>query len=95
MVRKVKPLLVVSLLSGALFLGGCSLVAKQADVTSESPTQTMTGKVMVAGSTITLSDGVKNTEITSRKVDLTQYNGKTITVTGEFSGTTLYVDSVE
>jgi hypothetical protein len=95
MERKVKPLVVISLLAGSLFFGGCSLVAKQADVATETPTTTLTGKVIVAGELISISDGTKTTEITSRKMDLKQYAGKTITVTGEFSGTTLFVDELK
>ncbi|KKU33046.1 hypothetical protein A3K29_05080 [Candidatus Collierbacteria bacterium RIFOXYB2_FULL_46_14] len=90
-----KKLILGGVLVSSVFFGGCSLVAQPADVVTETPTKTFTGMVVVSGSLITISDGTKNTEITSRKVDLKQYAGKTVTVTGEFSGTTLYVDSVE
>jgi hypothetical protein len=95
MERKVKLLVVISLLVGSLFLGGCSLVAKQADVATETPTTRIMGPVTSAGNLFYISVGTDNTEITSRKIDLKQYVGKTVTVTGEFSGTTLFVDEVK
>lgn len=88
-------------------MSGCSLVAKPADVVTESPTQTITGVIKVTGDLIVINqqgvgvigkspDGVtaSTTEITSRKIDLKKYDGQTVTVTGEFSGTTLFVDKV-
>lgn len=95
MERKIKPLLVVGLLSSSIFLGGCSLVAKQADVATETPTTVVTGTLTTAGGLFYVGDGSKTTEVTSRKIDLKQYIGKTVTVTGEFSGTTLYVDELK
>ena len=94
--RKIlKPLMVSAILVSSLFLGGCSLVARPAEVAVESPTTTIIGKITVSGDVVSISSSGKITEITSRKVDLKQYNGKTVTVTGEFSGTTLFVDQVE
>jgi len=71
------------------------LVAQPADVQTESPVQIITGKVLVAGDTVTITSSGKVIEITSRKIDLKQFNGKNITVKGEFSGTTLFVDTVQ
>lgn len=85
---------VTGVLIGSLFLGGCSLVAKPADVVTESPTTTITGKVIVAGDMVTITSSGKVIEITSRKIDLKQFKDKEVTVTGEFSGTTLFVDAV-
>ncbi len=93
--RKISNLVLGGLLISGLFFSGCSLVAQPADVATESPVQNITGKVSAVGGKFSITSGVKITEITSRKVDLSQYDGKTITVTGEFSGTTLYVDSVK
>ena len=93
--RYQKPLVLVVVLISSLFLGGCSLVARPAEVAVESPTTTITGKIIVSGDVVSISSSGKTTEITSRKVDLKQYDGKTVTVSGEFSGTTLFVDQVE
>ncbi len=91
-----KRLLVSGMLVSAIFLGGCNLVAQPADVATENPVVNITGKIVVAGTTFSIVDSSgKTTEITSRKVDLKLYNGKQVTVTGEFSGTTLFVDSVK
>jgi hypothetical protein len=90
-----KIFLVSGVLVSALVLSGCSLVAQPADVATESPVVTIRGKVMVAGEKVSIVEGAKTTEITSRKLDLKQYNGKEVEVTGEFSGTTLFVDSVK
>lgn len=93
-----KRLKIISLsivLASSLFLGGCSLVAQPASVETETPTTTIMGKILVTGDTVSISSNGKITDITSRKIDLKQFNGKEVTVTGEFSGTTLFVDKVE
>jgi hypothetical protein len=95
MVNNSKPFLVSAVLVSSLFLGGCGLVAQPADVATESPVTSITGKVMVAGEMVSISSSGKITEIYSRKIDLKQYDGKDVTVTGEFSGTTLFVDTVK
>ncbi len=91
-----KSLVVGGLLAFSLFLGGCSLSSQPAvEVKEESPVVNLTGKVLVTGDKTSIQVGGKMTEITSRKVDLKSLNGKEVTVTGEFSGTTLYVDAVK
>lgn len=109
MIKKTGAVMAIGLLSAGIFLSGCNLVAQQADVVMENPVTTITGRITVSGETITISvinNPAKNnggpevmpgkvTEITSRKIDLKQYNGKQVTVTGEFSGTTLFVDEVK
>ena len=95
MVKMDKTIVVTGVLVSGLFLSGCSLVAQPANVQTESPVVTITGKVLVAGDMINITSSGKVTEITSRKVDLKLYNGKEVTVTGEYSGTTLFVDEVK
>jgi hypothetical protein len=53
------------------------------------------GTITVSGEKIILMSGKKGVEITSRKLDLNQYDGKEVTVVGEYSGTVLYVDEVK
>ena len=94
----IKKILVVGgLVTAGLFLGGCSLVAKPAktEIKIESPVQIITGTVLVSGDMVTITSSGKVIEITSRKINLKQYNGQQVTVTGEFSGTTLFVDKVK
>ena len=94
----IKKILVVGgLVTAGLFLGGCSLVEKQekTEIKIESPVQIITGTVLVSGDMVTITSSGKVIEITSRKINLKQYNGQQVTVTGEFSGTTLFVDKVK
>ena len=72
-------------------LSGCSLVAKQADITTENPLKTETG-IMICAAKCQLVVNDRNIDLDSRKVDLKTFNNKTVTVTGEYSGTTLFVD---
>lgn len=83
------------MLIGSLFFGGCSLVSQPAEVAVESPTTIITGKIIVSGDMVSISSSGKITELTSRKIDLKNYDGKDVTVWGEFSGTTLFVDEVK
>ena len=91
------------IISFGLLFGGC-VVSKPASVqVQESPTVTITGVIKMAGEKFTITPtgsggtGVpaRSTELTSRKIDLSVYNEKNVTVTGEYSGTTLYVDEVK
>jgi hypothetical protein len=70
-------------------------VAKQADVNTETPTVTITGVITSKEGGYMITENGKNTELDGRKVDLKSQIGKTVTVVGEFSGTTLFVDSVK
>lgn len=84
------------LVTSGLLLSGCGLVAKPADMVTEQPTKNYTGTISSRNGMFLMSttDG-KMVEMTSKKVDLKLYEGKKITVTGEYSGTTLYVDTVQ
>ncbi len=80
----------------SVFLSGC---VKQPtiindNVAVESPTKTIRGTVSVNGNTILIKNGGVLTEITSRKLNLSQFEGQEVEVKGEFSGTTLFVDEV-
>lgn len=91
-----RKLLALSLLISASFLFGGCLIAKPADITSESPNVTLTGTIVQAGTKYSLSAaGRAPIELDSRQVDLATYSGKTITVTGQYSGTTLFVSKIE
>lgn len=95
--RRNKTLIATSLvLSLGVVFGGCSFVAKQADVTTETPTKSLTGVVSVSNGVYFLKqDSGVTTTIDSRKIKLADYVGKTVTLTGEFSGSTLFADKAE
>lgn len=95
--RRINWLVISGVVGFSLFLGGCvGGPAKQTDNTiAESPVVTITGKITVAGAKILIDRNGVPTEITSRKLDLASYNGKEAQVTGQFSGTVLYVDEVK
>ena len=85
-----------SLLSIALlgiFLGGC-MVAKPADTSTETPTVTLQGTLIV-GDSVKLQTPEKIVDLDTRKVDVKGMDKKTVKVTGEYSGTTLFVDKLE
>ena len=92
-----KQAYILMVLGLGVALGGCAIgPAKQTqDMVAESPIKTLTGTITIAGKTVNISKGGVVTEITSRRVDLTQYNGKEVSVTGQFSGSTLYVDEIQ
>jgi hypothetical protein len=87
----------------ALFIfSGCQVQRSMEDNSSdidaiESTKQgdtTLTGKIVKSGETFTLvaGDGTQ-TELDSYKVDLNEFSGQTISVTGQYSGDTLFVSS--
>lgn len=81
---------------GGLILGGCGLTTKTGVENQSQNVVTRTGDIKVkVGNEYLLNttDGIVN--ITSKKINLDNYIKKQITVTGMFSGTTLYVDKLE
>ncbi|MBI2325799.1 hypothetical protein HYU91_00200 [Candidatus Collierbacteria bacterium] len=94
---KRKTLLLSSLLASSIFFGGCSaFVAQPADTTSESPDVTLTGSLIQAGTIFSLNVvGKAPVELDSRQVSLKDYVDKTVTVTGQYSGTTLFVSQIK
>lgn len=87
-------------LLGLIFVGfslaGCNLVAQPADMTEESPTVTLSGTLTAAGGKFTLATPDRKTvDLDSRQVDLSTYSGKQVTVSGQYSGTTLFVSTIQ
>lgn len=67
--------------------------------TQESQNTTITGVLSPGGTAKddykhVITAGNKITGVSSYSVSLDQYVGKTVTVTGQFSGTTLYADTI-
>lgn len=96
-----------SLLLGILFLGfiavgGYVIFQKyksaQPIVPNSSLNVTLSGEIKkVSGNSeysYQISDGKKITGINSSRTDLSVFEGQNVTVTGQYSGTVLYVDKV-
>lgn len=94
---KRKISLLSAVLVSSLIFGGCSaFVAKPADVESESPDVTLTGTLTQAGSRFSLNvEGKPPVELDSRQVTLSDFAGRSVTVTGQYSGTTLFVSKIQ
>ncbi|OGD83145.1 hypothetical protein A2572_03800 [Candidatus Collierbacteria bacterium RIFOXYD1_FULL_40_9] len=101
MTKKMGVLAGVGMVVAALTFSGCELVKGENSVTvdmtenEERPGVTLTGTVVQASGKFFLQTGGRDTEITSRRIDLMPHVGKSVEVHGEFSGTTLYLDSIK
>ncbi len=86
-----------TLLVASILFGGCSsFVAKPADINTESPDVTLTGTLIQADTTFQLTTpGKAPVELDSRQITLSNYAGKAVTVTGQYSGTTLFVSKIQ
>ncbi len=104
-----KKLFILSVVCSVIFLSGCvpgsessdsrpsvNSDTDQTDTTQKSGTTTKTGKISKAGSKYFLTvSGQQPQEIDSYGVDLSAFVGKSATVTGQFSGETLFVGQIE
>lgn len=92
---KRKALLPIILLSFSVLLGGC-LIAKPADVKTESPDVTLSGTISRTGPLFFLTTADRGIiQLDSREVDLSGYTNLAVTLTGQYSGTTLFVSKIE
>lgn len=83
------------LLATSLLFGAC-LIAKPADIKTESPDVTYSGTITQAGTVFTITTADRQTiQLDSRQVDLSKYVGRSVTVIGQYSGTTLFVSRIE
>lgn len=55
---------------------------------------TLTGTLVMSGATGQIQTSTGPVAVESLAVDLNEYNGQTITVTGKYSGDTLFVSEV-
>lgn len=105
---KQTTLLVVGILLSGVVLAGCTGAAQPSKTTPVAPagstteaeakkgTTTKTGVISQAGSQFFIqSAGEQPAPIDSYAVDLTQYVDQNVTITGQFSGNTLFVGSIE
>lgn len=101
---KVYTILTVIVLSGVVLAGCSSQPSSSTEKTtpSESSSTTKVGDTVVTGSIskvgtkyyVTQPDGKKQ-ELDSYAVDLEAYVGKSVKITGQFSGDTLFAGKVE
>lgn len=99
----VKRNTILGVFISALVLGGCTLTAKpqpwadSADLSTGSPEVTVTGNLIKAevGYILESSDGTGNIALDVRMVKPESFEGKTVTIKGQYSGTTLFVDSIK
>lgn len=98
MSRKIRIMIGVGLVASSVIFSACSLTDKQVVDTKtvdERPGVTVKGTLVeVAGKYFLKSSG-KDTEVNSKRVDLKSYVDTEVELHGEFSGTTLYVDSAK
>lgn len=89
--------MLMSVIGMGVVLGGCSSLPSGSTTQSSapSPVVTLNGVIISKNGGYMISLEGKNTDLDSRKIDLKSYIGKTVSVTGEFSGTTLFVDSIK
>jgi PBP1b-binding outer membrane lipoprotein LpoB len=97
-----RGLLFTSILLSAVFLSGCNQPTPNT-TTTDTPaaeqkvgTTTKTGTITQTSGRFFLQEaGQQPEEIESYSVDLSGYVGQTVTVTGQFSGNTLFVGEVQ
>jgi hypothetical protein len=91
-----KNIVVFGLIIGGVLLGGCSLaVPTEYDESQVLENTTLSGVLVFESGVAVLQQGGEITELDSYNVDLQNYNGKTVTVTGQYSGETLFVDEIK
>ena len=93
----VKRNTILSALLFAIILGGCSLTAKPADLSTGSPEITVSGTLIKAevGYILENADGTGNIALDVRMVKPENFEGKTVMIKGQYSGTTLFVDLIK
>jgi hypothetical protein len=94
----------VGLIAASIVFSGCSsstssqssAPSSDATTTQKSGDTTKTGKITEAGSKFFLQEaGKQPIEIDSYGIELKSYVGQTVTVTGQYSGDTLFVSMVK
>jgi hypothetical protein len=103
-----KLILLSSLVLFGITLSGCinnanqtPAATNQGDTTKPAIEQkqgdtTITGTITKAGSSFFITEAGKAPKgIDSYAIDLSQYEGQTVTITGQYSGDTLFVGKIE
>lgn len=90
-----KIILVVGILMSGLLFTGCGVAQQASTQQFQQQVVEKTGTITLKSGNVWLlstADGIVN--ITSTKVNLDNYLKKKVTVSGMFSGDTLYVDEI-
>lgn len=98
-----KKLFLSGLVCSTIVLAGCTSQPATPQTNSSTPTETQkqgnttkTGQVtQLAGKFYLQQPGQQPLQIDSYTVDLKNYIGKTVTITGEYSGDTLFVGQIQ
>lgn len=94
----------LTVLSAAVLLSGCTTTSSATPQEDQAPGMTtekagdttLTGKLVKLGEKHYLQlSGKPQQEVDSYSVDLAAYEGKTVTITGQFSGDTLFAGTIE
>lgn len=96
-------LFIPAVITAGLVLSGCSLTGSSSPQTDTSMSAsdkqgetTRTGVITQAGSSFFITpDGGQPEIIESYAVELSEYVGQSVTITGQYSGDTLYVGSIQ
>lgn len=88
---------IIILVLVALFISGCELKTSKTNsgVMSEEKVE-ITGQLStkMGDEWVFVGEDGQMTNVTSQKINLDEYQGKNITIEGMFSGSTLYVDTI-
>lgn len=88
-----KLLLILSL---SIILSACQTQTTPTEIPTTQENTTLTGQLTATSpdkAVIQLEDGTTDS-VESYAIDFTVYSGKTVQVTGQYSGTTLFVDQI-
>ena len=84
-----------------LAISGCNLLGEQPETTDSSTTEqkqgetTLTGKLVGTGDSAVLQqDNGDTTILESHSLNFDEYHNNEVQVTGEYSGTSLFVDEI-
>ncbi|MBW7955099.1 hypothetical protein H3C66_00030 [Patescibacteria group bacterium] len=101
MQMKKKVVLCAALLSLSVMLAGCAAAPTSPEDQAVGTTTEKQGDTTVSGKIVKLGDkyylqaaGSPQQEVDSYSVDLSTYEGQNVTITGQFSGDTLFAGSV-
>lgn len=90
-----KKIFVGGLLVCSMFFTGCQTAGTPTPQTEKAPVTILIGTLSKSGDQFVLREKTgKTTSIASYTLTFDQYVGKNITVSGQYSGTTLYADTV-
>ena len=95
MVSNMKKIAIFGLLGLGLVMGGCGQAAPTTETKMTENVVEKTGELKTkVGDEYVFQSGGELINVTSSKIDLDAYMGKKITISGMYSGSTLYIDEI-